>query len=202
MENRRPERWAAAAMLAFCIAAAGAGEPGAAVSTPWALVEERAQRVPCQTIADVLTEGGGGPLRRLDDRDAAHDPAKAWQCYWDSPSGVYFYGEFDVDLVAPERQLSAGLRDFREDAERDCDRVHWTQAVAPAPGYRLVARGRARCLAEDGGFVTQHVLLWLLQDSSGQRLLNLQHNHYAGDVAYEAGLGSLIRFMERVVADE
>lgn len=202
MGNRRPKRWVAAGMLAFCMVAAGAGERGTGGSTPWALVEEQAQRVPCQAVADALAEGEGGPLRRLDDTDAAHDPARAWQCYWDSPSGVYFYGEFDVDLVAPERQLSAGLRDFREEAERDCERVYWTQTVAPAPGYRLVARGRARCLVEDGGFVTQHVLFWLVQDASGQRLLNLQHNHYAGDVAYEAALGTLIRFMETVVVGE
>lgn len=178
------------------VVAALPGEEVAVPSSPWALVEEQNQRVPCEAIAEALEAGGGGPLLRLDEADTAQHPDGAWQCYWDSPSGVYFYAEFDVDLVAPVQQLSAGLRDFRAAVKRECGRVQWSQSVRPAPDYRLVARGRAQCIGEDSELKGQHVLMWLTEDGFGQRLLNLQHNHYAGDSHHEAALGTLIGFME------
>lgn len=113
-----------ACMAALLLGIGGAGnalaEPDREPSdSPWALVPEEDQRMECDGIAAVLEAGGGGPLQRLDTTDDEQGTEGAWQCYWDSPTGVYFYAEFDVDLVSPEQQLAAGLRDFRAEVERD-----------------------------------------------------------------------------------
>ncbi len=189
--------WVVAGVLAMGLGSAASAQAGqAAQDSPWALVPEDSQRISCDNIADALSAGGGGPLARLDDDPEGQDAQGAWQCVWDSPTGVYFYAEFDVDLVAPERQLAAGLRDFRDEVEADCARVRWTHAVEPATGFRLAARGRAQCLGGDEPLDSQHVMMWLVEDEFGQRLLNLQHSRYPGDEPAEAAIGTLIRFME------
>ncbi|MCC5808952.1 MAG: hypothetical protein JJU06_01160 [Ectothiorhodospiraceae bacterium] len=166
-------------------------------ASPWMLVAEPEQKVSCDKVEHELVRGGAGLVVRMDDPGDSHDPDAAFQCYWDSPSGVYFYAEFAVDLVAPARQLSAGLRDFREEAETTCRRVQWSQTVEPSTHFSLVARGMARCLTEDDGLAGQHFMMWLGEDDDGQqRLLTLQHSHYVDDAPYQAAIGAMIRFFE------
>ncbi len=171
-------------------------------SSPWMLVPEAEQQVRCAQVGRQLIRGGAGPVERLDDPGRPHDPEGAYQCVWDTPTGIYFYAEFAVDLVAPARQLAAGLRDFRDEAETTCRRVRWSQTVEPGARFAMVARGMAECLTQDDGLAGQHVMLWLADPGNGrQRLLTLQHSHYVDDAPHEAAVGAMIRYFEREGAD-